>query len=201
MNVYALICAVTADLKKDGISKDRKNAQQGYAFRGIDDVFNALAPLLSKHKLVILPRVLSRSVTERSNKSGGILFSVVVEVEFDFVSSVDLTKHVVKTYGEAMDSGDKATNKAMSAAYKYAALQTFCVPTEGDNDPDATTHEPQHDDLEAKIVAALTTEELREVWTACAQLQTVNPEQYKRLKSRVIAKRNELEAVNAAANT
>jgi hypothetical protein len=48
----------------------------------------------------------------------------------------------VQTYGEAMDSADKATNKAMSAAYKYAAFLAFCIPTEGDNDADATTHEP-----------------------------------------------------------
>ena len=40
-----------------------------------------------------------------------------------------------------MDSGDKATNKAMSAAYKYAAMQAFAIPTEGDNDADSTTHE------------------------------------------------------------
>jgi hypothetical protein len=44
-------------------------------------------------------------------------------------------------YGEAMDSGDKATNKAMSAAYKYACMQAFSIPTEGDNDADAHTHE------------------------------------------------------------
>jgi hypothetical protein len=40
-----------------------------------------------------------------------------------------------------MDSGDKATNKAMSAAYKYMAMQLFCIPTEGDNDADSSTHE------------------------------------------------------------
>lgn len=40
-----------------------------------------------------------------------------------------------------MDSGDKATNKAMSAAYKYAAFQAFAIPTEGDNDADGSTHE------------------------------------------------------------
>jgi hypothetical protein len=65
-----------------------------------------------------------------------------VEAEFDFVAASDGSKHTVKTYGEAMDSGDKATNKAMSAAYKYAAFQAFCIPTEGDNDADATTPEP-----------------------------------------------------------
>ena len=140
-NVYQMIAAVSADLCKEGISKDRKNQQQGYNFRGIDDVYNALAPIMSKHGLVVLPRCLSRESIERQNRSGGTLFYVVVECEFDFVSSHDKSHHIVKTYGEAMDSGDKATNKAMSAAYKYACMQAFCIPTEGDNDADSTTHD------------------------------------------------------------
>jgi hypothetical protein len=143
MKVYQAINAVQADLSKTGISKDRKNDQQGYKFRGIDDVFNALSPLLAAHKLCILPRVVSRDVVERTNAKGTALFYVTVGVEFDFVSSEDGTKHTVVTYGEAMDSGDKATNKAMSAAYKYACMQAFSIPTEGDNDADATTHEVQ----------------------------------------------------------
>jgi hypothetical protein len=140
-NVYARIAAVSAELAKEGISKSRSNAQQGYKFRGIDEVLNALAPLLSKHQLVIIPRILSRECTERQTQKGGVLFSVVVAAEFDFISAVDGSKHTARTYGEAMDSGDKATNKAMSAAYKYAAFQAFCIPTEGDNDADAKTHE------------------------------------------------------------
>lgn len=142
-NVYELIAAVSGELAKEGISKDRKNEQQGFKFRGIDDVYNALAPLLAKHGLVILPRMLSREVVERTTKNGGVLFYVTVAAEFDFVSSHDGSRHTVRTYGEAMDSGDKATNKAMSAAYKYATIQAFCVPTEGDNDSDRTTHEVQ----------------------------------------------------------
>lgn len=139
--VYQLIAEVSAELCKDGISKDRTNTQgQGYKFRGIDDVYNAISPIMSKHGLVILPRILSREITERTAGSGKALFFVVVEAEFDFVSSHDGSKHTVRTFGEAMDSGDKATNKAMSAAYKYAAFQTFCIPTEGDNDADAHTH-------------------------------------------------------------
>ena len=140
-NVYQLIAAVAAEIAQEGISKNRKNQQQGYNFRGIDDVYNALAPVIAKHGLVILPRCLSRELTERSSSKGGVIFSVTVEAEFDFVSSHDSSKHTVKTYGEAMDSADKATNKAMSAAYKYAAFQTFCIPTEGDNDADAVTHQ------------------------------------------------------------
>ena len=138
--VYEAISAVTSNLAKDGISKDRKNEAQGYKFRGIDDVYNALAPFLAAAKLCILPNVQERVVVERVNAKGTVLLYVTVKVDFAFVSAEDGSDHHVVTYGEAMDSGDKATNKAMSAAYKYAAMQAFCIPTEGDNDADSTTH-------------------------------------------------------------
>jgi hypothetical protein len=141
MKIYQAINAVQAELSTIGITKDRTNSQgSGYKFRGIDDVYNAISPLLAKHGLCILPRVLTRECVERSSKAGAALFYVTVEVEFDFVSAEDGSKHTVKTFGEAMDSGDKATNKAMSAAYKYAAFQAFSIPTESDNDADASTH-------------------------------------------------------------
>jgi hypothetical protein len=142
MQVYKAINQIQAALAKVGISKVHRNSQgAGYNFRGIDDVYNAVSPLLAEHGLCILPRMLSRQCEERQSKSGGALFYVTVEAEFDLVCAEDGSKHTVKTFGEAMDSGDKATNKAMSAAYKYAAFQTFAIPTEGDNDADAKTHE------------------------------------------------------------
>lgn len=140
-HVYTAIAEVMGELAKTGIGKNNKNTQQNYKFRGIDDVYNALAPLLSRAKLLILPRVLNRTVTERETRNGGVLFYVVLDVEFDLVSGVDGSKHTVRIVGEAMDSADKASNKAMSAAYKYACIEAFCIPTEGDNDADATTHE------------------------------------------------------------
>ena len=170
MKVYQAINAIQSDLAKIGISKDRVNSQgSGYKFRGIDDVYNAISPLLAKHGLCILPRMLTRECTDRMSAKGGNLFYVVVEAEFDFVSAEDGSKHTVKTFGEAMDSGDKATNKAMSAAYKYAAFQAFAIPTEGDNDADAYTHdvaptiiEPDSmTDLFAAIESATTEDELK----------------------------------------
>lgn len=141
-SVYAKIAAVQGELAKVGIAKNHRNTQgSGYNFRGIDDVYSALSPLLADHGLVIVPRVISRECVERSSQRGGALFYVTVHAEFDFVSADDGSKHTASTFGEAMDSGDKATNKAMSAAYKYAAFMTFAIPTEGDNDADATTHE------------------------------------------------------------
>lgn len=141
MKVYKTINQVQAALAKIGISKNQKNQQQGYKFRGIDDIYGALAPLLAEHGLCILPSVLERSVTTKETKSGGNMFYVVVHMQFAFVCAEDSSSHIVSTYGEAMDSGDKATNKAMSAAFKYACLQAFCIPTEGDNDADLHTHE------------------------------------------------------------
>lgn len=142
MEVYKAIAAVQGELAKVGIAKKRRNEQgSGYNFRGIDDVYAALSPLLAEHGLVVIPRMMSREVSERATRNGGVLFDVTVHAEFDFVSAADGSKHTAATFGEAMDSGDKATNKAMSAAYKYAAFMTFAIPTEGDNDADATTHE------------------------------------------------------------
>ena len=165
MKVYQAINAVQKALAKQGISKDRKNQQQGYSFRGIDDVYNVVSPLLAEHGLCIVPRVLSRQCEERVGKNGGTLFYVTVEAEFDLVCAEDGSKHTIKTFGEAMDSGDKATNKAMSAAYKYAAFQAFAIPTEGDNDADAHTHEVASK-APAKPVAAF------DVAKACNAIRT-----------------------------
>lgn len=139
LGVYEAIADVMGDLSKDGIPKDRKSiGVAAYNFRGIDDVYNVLATLLSKHNLVILPRVLSHEQHERQTKNGGTIIYTIVEAEYDIVCALDGSKHVVRTIGEAMDTSDKSTNKAMSAAYKYMAFQTFCIPTEGDNDADAS---------------------------------------------------------------
>lgn len=168
--VYAAIIKVMKAIGTAGISKDRKNEQQGYKFRGIDDVYNALNGILADANLVILPRVLKRDVTERATQKGGVLFYVVLDMEFDFVSAIDASKHVVAVVGEAMDSGDKATNKAMSAGYKYACMEAFCIPTEGDNDADRTTHEvaaravPEDCWIALNDAAKIGEAELRSVW-------------------------------------
>lgn len=140
--VYKAISNVAKELAETGIKKESENKQQGFMFRSIDAVYNALAPALVKHGLLILPRMINRTATERVTQRGGVLIYVTVKAEFDFISTKDGSKHTVVTYGEAMDSGDKATNKAMSIAYKYAAFQAFCIPTEETAiDSDAEVHD------------------------------------------------------------
>lgn len=167
-NVYQAIAAVMGDLARRGISKDQTNTFDKYKFRGIDDVYNALAPLLAEHRLLILPRVLERTSEERTSKDGKAVFYITVAVEFDFVSADDGSKHTVRAYGEAMDRGDKGTNKAMTAAYKYACFEAFCIPVVGQDDADRETHEVEASDefadWKAAIEGAQSFDELQNVW-------------------------------------
>jgi hypothetical protein len=138
--VYAAINAVSAELARAGIPKAHTNFNEQYQYRGIDDVYNRLAPLLAAHKLCILPRVLERVCTDRTGVNGDLLVNVTLRIAFDLVSVEDGSSHIIEAYGEALDAGDKATSKAMTAAYKYAILQTFCIPVSEAEDADATTH-------------------------------------------------------------
>lgn len=161
--VYAAINAVQGKLAKTGIAKDRRAGGGGisFNFRGIDDVYAALAPLLAEEGLTIVPRLLSREVVERANHKGTAIFYVTVKAEYVITATEDGSSITACVYGEAMDTGDKATNKAMSAAYKYLCFQTFCIPTEGDNDTEmahhevrsaATRHKPAFDNDQASAV-------------------------------------------------
>lgn len=143
LGVYRAIAAISAALGKDGISKDKTASQGGtFRYRGVDQVYAALNPLLAQHNLVILPRYSNRTVTERTSRSGGALFYTTLDAEFDFICTEDGSRHTIRTIGEAMDSGDKGTNKCMAVAFKYAAFIAFCIPIEGeDDDPDATVHD------------------------------------------------------------
>ena len=144
--VYGAISAVAAELARTGIGKNQTNAQDQYQFRGIDDVYNRLAPALAASKLCILPRVLERACVERNGSNGTLLISVSVKAAFDLVSAEDGSAHVIESYGEALDGGDKATSKAMTAAFKYAVIQAFCIPVVGSEDADATSHQLRKSD-------------------------------------------------------
>ena len=112
------------------IGKGRKNPQQGYNFRGIDDVLNNLQPALIKAGVFVIPRISELCREERQTKAGGTMIYTTVRGEYDFISAEDGSKVTACTYGEGMDTSDKSTNKAMSAALKYAIIQAFSIPTE-----------------------------------------------------------------------
>lgn len=136
--IYKLIPLVMAEI--GAIGKNRKNVSQGYQFRGIDDVYLAVNAALAKHQVFCVPKVLSNSREERQTKNGGLLIYTIMEIEYTFFAP-DASSVTATMIGEAMDSGDKSCNKAMSVAQKYAFLQMFCIPTEEPKDTENETHD------------------------------------------------------------
>ena len=134
MNIYESINAIMQEVP--AIGKNQTNKQQGFKFRGIDAVMNTLQPLLAKHKVFVVPQVLEQTREERQSSKGGNLLYSILKIKYTFYAE-DGTFVEAITTGEGMDSGDKASNKAMAIAMKYAMFQVFCIPTE--DDPDAET--------------------------------------------------------------
>lgn len=116
------------------VGKDQKNLQQGFKFRGIDQFVNALYPALTKHGVFMAPRCTSytQELKEvvRSSGKAGVDKHVALMMEYDFFAEDGSKVTVGPIPAEGLDSGDKATNKALSAGLKYALIQTFSVPTE-----------------------------------------------------------------------
>lgn len=129
------------------IGKDSVNKTQGFKYRGIDAVYNALNPVMSELGLFIVPEILDHRREERETEktyngqtSKTILKYSILTIRYTMFapdgSSVSCT-----VVGEGMDSGDKASNKAMSVGLKYACFQLFMIPTEEMVDPDQESHE------------------------------------------------------------
>lgn len=107
-------------------------------FRGIDDVYNELHPLLAKHKVFTVPEVLSSESTFETTSKGGKLFYEKMMIRYTFYAN-DGSSVQATVKGVGMDSGDKAANKAMAIGHKYALLQVFTIPTKDMADPDSET--------------------------------------------------------------
>ena len=132
--IFKKMAAIMADIGH--IEKNKKNAQQGFMFRGIDDVYNALHTHMAKHGVFTTSAIIDLSRSEKPTKNGGAMQVVVATIEYTFHAE-DGSQVKTVVIGEGMDSGDKASNKAMAIAHKYALLQAFMVPTREMADPDA----------------------------------------------------------------
>lgn len=136
--IFQLIPAIMGEI--DAVGKNKQNKQQGFMYRGIDDVMNAINPALVKHKVFIVPEVLEQNREERQTNKGSNLIYSICKMKFKFCAEDGSSVEAI-TIGEGMDSGDKATNKAMAIAFKYACFQIFCIPTEEMKDPDSDSHQ------------------------------------------------------------
>ena len=162
------------------IAKKDKNTAQGFNFRGIDSVVNAVSPALQKFGVVIVPSVEEYEYqTVEIGRNRTAMGHVRVKVTYTFIgASGDAIKATV--VGEAMDSGDKATAKAMSVAFRTALLQSLSLPTD-EVDPDANSYERSSAEdilapeaVIAKINQSTTIESLSEV----GQYITANKDAY-----------------------
>jgi hypothetical protein len=138
-NIFETINAVMEEI--GAVGKNSRNDKQNYMYRGVDDVMNALNPAFIKHKLFMVPEVVSQKREERQTANGKNTIYSVLSVKYTFYAEDGSSIYTIVP-GEGMDSGDKASNKAMSSAFKYACFQVFCIPTEEMQDPDAETPPP-----------------------------------------------------------
>lgn len=132
--IYKAICDVMRDI--GAVGKNQRNTQQNFMFRGIDAVMNAISPALIKNKVFVVPEILEQVREERTTAKGAQLIYSICRIKYTFYAE-DGSNISAITIGEGMDSGDKATNKAMAIAFKYACFQVFCIPTEEMIDPDS----------------------------------------------------------------
>jgi hypothetical protein len=138
--IYEKLAAIMADVP--AIKKVKSNGDLPYKFRGIDDVYNTLHPLFVLHQVFTTSEIMNKSRDVWTNKNGTIMIEYSLQVKYRFIA-VDGSFVETQTMGQAMDSSDKASNKAMSMAHKAAILQIFMIPTVDLEDPDSTTPEPQ----------------------------------------------------------
>jgi hypothetical protein len=143
MTDHQLLPVLLTEIKAaiGAIGKDSQNRQQGFNFRGIDAVINAAAPAFIDAGVSVFPKVLQfeYGVVEVGQKRTPMGHARVI-VKYTFVGPAGDTLSG-SAAGEAMDSGDKATAKAMSVAYRTFLLQALSLPTAGLHDePDATTY-------------------------------------------------------------
>lgn len=147
MNIYESITNIMQE--SIAIGKEKLNKQQGFKYRGIDDVMNTFYPLLSKHKVFIVPEVLAEQREERTTAKGGNLIYSILKIKYTFYAEDGSSVSAV-VIGEGMDSADKSSNKAMAVGMKYAMFQVFCIPTEEMPDSDSETPPPSTPKKEEK---------------------------------------------------
>lgn len=164
--IFTAIGKIMQEIGK--VSKDQKNAQQGFSFRGVDAAMNATHDLFAKHGVFVVPQVLDRQREERATKSGGTMFSTVCRVKYTFYAADGSFVEAIID-GEGMDTADKSTSKAQSIAFKYALFQVLDIPTEEMPDPDATTPEPVKPTEPAKTAPTntLTKDQLNQFGQLC----------------------------------
>lgn len=137
MTVHQAMAAVMADI--ESVGKHDRNTQQGFNFRGIDAVVNAVGPALREHGVLMIPTAGEPTVDQYQSRGGAQMTHVLLPVTFTFYGP-DGDSLTCTVIGEASDAGDKVMSKAHSVAWRVALLECFAIPTD-EPDPDSESHE------------------------------------------------------------
>lgn len=171
MKIYAAMLAVADGLRQQGIAKSATCQGGGnFKYRGIDSVYAALSPLLVQNNVIVYPEHIERLEDVQAGK----MRLVRINVSYRAVCTEDGSSISFAAIGEGCDTSDKAAGKAMSYAYKTAMFQVFCIPVEGQEDPDQVVHQVDQpfvsqnilnraSALEAEMVNCFTIEELNRI--------------------------------------
>lgn len=136
--IFEIIPKIISELGPIARNKQGHN----FKFRGVDDLYNSLSDLFGKHGIFTTLEVISEQYDDRQTKSGGTQLHAILKIKYTFYAA-DGSSFTATTIGEGMDSGDKACNKAMSIAHKYALTQVFVVRTEDQHKDDADSSTPE----------------------------------------------------------
>lgn len=135
---------VMRDLCEQGMAKSNRNSQQGFNFRGIDQVYGVLTPAMAAHGCILVPSIENIESWTGVTGKGSTMYYCRAHVRYTMYCLADGTSLSWVYVGEGADMGDKATSKALSMAYKYMAIHSFAIPVEAASidDGDASTPEP-----------------------------------------------------------
>jgi ERF superfamily len=136
--IYPAIASIMSETAP--IAKSNKNSHQGYMFRSIDQFYSTLQSVMAKWGVFTVPEVLDDKTEERVNKNGTAMIYRILKVKYRFYAG-DGSFIEATVMGEGVDNSDKASNKALAAAHKYALMQVFCIPTEEAKDSENDSHE------------------------------------------------------------
>ena len=152
--IYKAINNIMTDLKpipEDKKTKAENGSDFAFMYRGIDDVMNALQPLLSKHGVIIIPQVIESALEPVVIEKKGyniVKWRALMKIKHIWACTDGSSIESI-TIGEGLDNGDKASNKAMAIAYKYSCFQVLCIPTEEMVDPDSEVYDMQQETQKA----------------------------------------------------
>ena len=145
LNIFQRMLAATSEINR--VAKNLKvdiSKSQSYKAVAESDVLEAVKPIEEKYGIYSYP--VSRTVIKDEaytttseydgRKSEKTTFFMRLETVYRFVNTDKPEEYIdITTYGDGVDTQDKAPGKAMTYADKYALLKAYKIQT-GD-DPDA----------------------------------------------------------------